>query len=318
MPPLWDTAWILWNPSAGRGRAKDIAQTVTRELERFSKETRFFSTQGESDLIRLASEARAQKVNLVWVAGGDGTVHLAARGLLENGQGPVPIMGILPLGSANDLAFGLDLKPGWWKEVTPRVASIDHGWIRCGPTPPKAFVNGVGLGFNAMVTIRSRGIRFVRGLALYTLALLQALVFDWKAQGWSVELDGKSLDAADSQGKNNKWLALSVMNGRREGNFDLAPGARLDDGQFELLAVRNLSRLRALTLLPSLLAGGLGERPPWLVRYHGRDLSIHSPMEITIHADGELLAVPGDAIQEAHIRLEPLGLPVLVGPRFSS
>ncbi len=337
--PQWKKARILWNPSAGRGRSASQAKVLAKQLESFADSTEFVSTEGPDHLIRSAAEARAQQFDLVWIAGGDGSVHLAARGLLENGIGPIPHLGILPLGSANDLAFGLDLKADWWKKGEAHAAVIDHGWIRCGQGPEIAFVNGAGLGINAMVTIRSRKISFVRGLGLYTLALLQALVLDWTRRRWHVCLEGRRLFSNDDpenspashfpklgnrdlEGEKNteraSWLALSVMNGRREGNFDLAPMARLNDGKFELLAVRDLSRLRALTFLPSLLVGGLGEKPPWLTRYRGKELTIKAAEDLAVHADGELLAVPGDSVREVSIRLQPLGLPVLVGPRFES
>lgn len=313
--PLWKQAWILWNPSAGRGRSQGLDQKIERELAPLAQSTRLLRTQSADHLRELAAQARAEGIDLVWVAGGDGTVHLACRGLLEKGQGPVPTLGILPLGSANDLAFCLGLRHGWWTNGSPQVARIDHGWIRINDQEPTAFVNGVGVGLNAMVTIRSRKIRFFRGLALYTFALLQALCWDWRELPWRITRDGDSWAPGPAS---RGWLALSVMNGRREGNFDLAPMANPADGKLELLGVVGLARWRALNLLPRLIAGGLGEHPPWVNRSGCRELGLESESDLAIHADGELVAVPGEQIRRVRITLEPGGLPVLVGPGFGA
>ena len=307
-------ARLILNPSAGRGRTANFAEKLQSQLGSLAQSIEVVFSQSAEDLRHLAAKSRREGVNLVIVAGGDGTVHLAARGLLEETQGTIPTLAILPLGSANDLAFALGLSDKWWEKPGWRVTAIDHGWIRINQKPAIAFVNGVGLGLNAMVTIRSRGIHWLRGIALYTTALLQSLLWDWRARSWKVRVDGRPiLEVEDQQG----LLALSVLNGRREGNFDLCPGAKLDDGLFVVMAVRTMSRFRALGLLPSLVNGSFGKGKGPIKLVEGTEIVIESPDDIPCHADGELVSIPGDGTNNVTILLVGKGLPVVVGPNFS-
>jgi len=308
-------ARLILNPSAGRGRTANFGEKLQSQLGPIAHSIEVFFSKSAEDLKQLAAKSRRDGVDLLIVAGGDGTVHHAARGILEEPLGTVPTLAILPLGSANDLAYALGLSDGWWQKPGWKVAAIDHGWIHLNQNPPVAFVNGVGMGLNAMVTIRSRGIHWLRGIPLYTAALLQSLLWDWRTRIWKVLVDSQPIpEVEDSCG----LLALSVLNGRREGNFDLCPGARLDDGQFVVMAVRPMSRFRALGLLPSLITGSFGNGKGPIRMLEGTQITVESPEDIPCHADGELVSVPGDGINKLSIRLVSKGLPVVVGPGFSS
>ena len=315
MPKPFSLARLILNPSAGRGRTANFAEKLVNQLGSLAHSIEIVYSKNAEDLKQLAATARREGVNLVIVAGGDGTVHFAARGLLEEPSGTIPTMAILPLGSANDLAFALGLSNGWWEKSDWRVETIDHGWIQLNQKSPIAFVNGVGMGLNAMVTIRSRGIHWLRGIPLYTTALLKSLVFDWRTRFWKVKVDGQPVPGVeDSKG----FLALSVLNGRREGNFDLCAGARLDDGKFVVMAVRPMGRFRALGLLPSLVSGSFGKGDGPIRMVDGTRIVVESPEDIPCHADGELVSVPGDGINHIKIQLVKKSLPVVVGQSFPS
>lgn len=315
MPQPFPRARLILNPSAGRGRMANFAEKLQNQMGSLAQSIEVVFSKSAEDLRQLAASSRRDGVDLVIVAGGDGTVHHAARGLLEEPLGTIPTLAILPLGSANDLAFALGLSKGWWEKSGWKVTSIDHGWIELNQNPSIAFVNGVGLGLNAMVTIRSRRIHWLRGILLYTTALLQSLLLDWRTRFWKVRVEGQPIpDAEDSCG----LLALSVLNGRREGNFDLCPGARLNDGQFVVMAVRPMSWFRALGLLPSLVTGSFGNGKGPIRMLEGTRIVVESPDDIPCHADGELVSVPGDGIRQLKIRLISKSLPVVVGPDFSS
>ncbi len=314
MTPAFSHARLILNPTAGRGRTARSSESLKNQLGLVTKSLDLVYSQNVLDLRNLASQARRDGVDLVLVAGGDGSVHHAARGLLEESLGKVPTLGILPLGSANDFAYSLDLAPGWWQKPGWKVGWVDHGWIQLDQKPSLAFVNGVGMGLNAMVTVRSQKIGWLRGIPLYTAALLQSLVWDWRKQFWKVLVNNQPLDKVAETGG---ILALSVLNGRREGNFDLCPSAKTDDGHFSVMAVRPMSRLRALGLLPSLVMGTFHQGKGPIHFSKGAHIVVESTEGIPCHVDGEVISIPEDGVKRVEIRLANKALSVIVGPSFS-
>ncbi len=136
------------------------------------------------------------------------------------------MLAVIPTGSANDYASSLGLDAHWWQQpdaVAPR--SVDVGVARAAGRS-RYFVNGLGLGFNGLVTLESRRIRWLQGLALYGLAVLRTLCFRYTLSGMTIRMD-------EGDERVVPTLALSLALGQREGNFVVAPNALLDDGLFD-------------------------------------------------------------------------------------
>jgi diacylglycerol kinase family enzyme len=150
----------------------------------------------------------------------------------------------------NDYAYTLGLL-AWWNlaERPPLdVVTVDVGVAAAGGKT-RRFVNGAGVGFNGMVTIEARKIRWLRGLPLYALGFLKAMAKHYATPATTLELDGNS--------SVSPTLALSVALGQREGGFPLAGPARLDDGRFYYLHVADLPRWQLMRYLPALITGNL-------------------------------------------------------------
>src|SRR5688572_13743683 len=96
---------IIYNPRAGRGRVGGQLARVRRLL---GTRADFRPTSRPGEASELATRAAAEGFAVVGAAGGDGTVHEVANGLLA-APGPTPVLAVLPLGSANDYAHALGL-----------------------------------------------------------------------------------------------------------------------------------------------------------------------------------------------------------------
>ena len=99
---------VLYNGQAGRAPDADI------EALRTLPGVDLVTCQDPDATIRAAREARQSGAELVVAAGGDGTVHLVANGLMQAGATAEtrPTLGVLPLGTGNDLARSLALPIG--------------------------------------------------------------------------------------------------------------------------------------------------------------------------------------------------------------
>jgi diacylglycerol kinase family enzyme len=239
---------------------------------------------------------------VVAAAGGDGTVHEVAAGILRAGR-PEATLAVLPLGSANDYAHSLGLEAGWWQRSDPGIGRrrVDVGLVRSGERA-RYFVNGLGLGFNGAVTLESRKIRRLQGLALYGLAFLRALWRGYEFPLMTVTLDG--------QGRTVPTLILSLAIGRREGNFTVAPDARLDDGLFDYVHAGPLARRELLRFLPGMVTGRLNLDHPAVWAGRCRHAQVRSEKPLIVHIDGEFFCLPQDDIRDIDVQLLPGALQV--------
>ncbi|MFI5234953.1 MAG: diacylglycerol/lipid kinase family protein [Gemmatimonadales bacterium] len=295
---------LLYNPVAGRGRARAVHERVLRAARGQWPDLQVLETRAPGDGVVLVREAARSGIERLLVVGGDGTVHEAANGILSAGIATLPAIGVVPCGTGNDFAkmtgtFHCSPEEALRRLARGRVVPFDTGeaW-------GERFVNSLGIGLDADVAHELRTVRRLRGTPAYALALLRTL---GKLRPRELEI------AVDGETWSGRWTAVVVGNGPIEGgSFRLTPAARPDDGHLDLCAVAELSLGRLLLLLPTLFWGGHGRFREVRLRAV-TTLSIVSPRrELMAHLDGEIRAPDTDRID---IRIHPATLPVLVGHR---
>src|SRR5262245_46075228 len=109
-------------------------------------------------------------------------------------------------------------------------------------------------------------------------------------------------------------LALSVLNGQREGNFPLRPAARLTDGLFDYMHATRLSRWHLVRYLPAMVTGKLPEQHKLLHLGRARRVEVQSEVPLCVHADGEFVCRPQDGISQVAVEMVPRRLRVEVYP----
>lgn len=166
------------------------------------------------------------------------------------------------------------------------------------------FVNTLGAGFNGMVTLESRRIRWLRGMPLYGLAFLKAVAKHFAAPRMRIRFDETERD--------EPTLALSINLGQREGGFPITPDADLTDGLFDYMHATRLSRWQLIRYLPSMATGQLPRNHPRIHLGRARRIEIQSDSPLCIHADGEFFALPEDRLSEAVVEVIPSRLRVEV------
>ena len=284
----------IFNPAAGRGRAARWRDELKRRLP---PETVLHPTERVGHGIDLAREAATQ-FDRVIAAGGDGTVHEVANGILLANR-PETVFAVVPIGSANDYAFSLGISAWWkagksWDELVPKT--LDVGTVRGGGRE-RYFVNGLGLGFNGYVSNEARGIRWLRGVPLYSLAVVRTLFKHFAAPKVTLELDGLPREVLA--------LVLSFAVGQREGGFPLALAAQLDDGLFDWLHVGDIRRWELIRYLPAMISGNLPKDHPKLHVGRCRNAKVGGDIPLCIHADGEMFALFEDGIRDVEVELLP-------------
>jgi diacylglycerol kinase family enzyme len=290
---------VIFNPHAGRRRAARRLASLRRQ---WGSHAAFWPTEGPGHAEELARAAAGRGFRVVAAAGGDGTVHEVGNGLLEAAR-PDVTFAVVPLGSANDYAHSLT----YWDGAAARAPhEVDVGLVRDERGRQRWFLCCLGLGLNGAVTLESRRIRRLQGIALYGLATLRALWYRYATPPMTLTIDGGPAWTAPT-------LLLSVLLGRREGGFVLAPQARLDDGLFDYVHAGALSRWEVLRFLPRLAATGPPPEYSKVRQGRCRELRLSSEAPLTVHIDGEFFCVPEDNVRTLEIRLLPHALRVQAG-----
>jgi diacylglycerol kinase (ATP) len=293
---------VIFNPAAGRSRARQRLESMSGG---WLTKAELWPTERPGHAIELARRAASNGFEIVAAAGGDGTVHEVANGVLQADRRDV-CFAVIPLGSADDYAHSLVYPHDGEPADTRRAKMVDVGLVRIGSGIERFFVCGVGIGLSACVTVESQQIRRLQGQLLYGLAALKAIWNRWDYLELTGTIDGKPLSM-------NPTLLISVLLGRREGGFVMAPEARLDDGWFDCVHAGNLTRWEALRMIPGISTMGPPRDHPKVHLRRCRHLVIESAQDLVIHTDGEILSRPEDRVRRVEIELLPARLLVRHG-----
>lgn len=232
-----DKAMLLHNPGAGDG------DTSRAELLRLLRRAGFKCSYSSTKPLRWVN-VEAADVDLLVLAGGDGTVRKIAGELLDRKvlDKKLPI-GLLPFGTANNIARTLDLPAsageiirGW---RTGKIRHFDVGRIE-GLNEPSFFLESFGYGLfpklmHEMKTQKKDEIEDPAARLLAALHVLYDLILSSPAKKCRLSIDDK-----DHSGT---FLLIEVMNIRSIGpNLNLAPEADPGDGEFDVVLIAENQR----------------------------------------------------------------------------
>jgi YegS/Rv2252/BmrU family lipid kinase len=166
---------IVFNPTAGAGRRRRLGRALAA-LRGLGLTPDVAETRAPGDARGIAADAAARGVGVVVAAGGDGTIAEVAAGL----AGSVAALGVLPLGTANVLAWelGVPIGPEQAAAVLAagRAGAVWPGIIRYPDGKQRLFVQMAGAGFDAAV-VHALDLRLKRrlGRAAYVAQALREM-----------------------------------------------------------------------------------------------------------------------------------------------
>jgi len=229
------------------------------------------------DARRFASEAGER--DLVVAAGGDGTLNEVLHGLMDLSEAARPILGIVPLGTANDFATGCGIP----RDPAKALALCLRGEpvpIDIGKANDNWFINAASSGFGAQITATtSPELKRLLGPAAYTVmgAILAINLHHYQGK----------LSLPDREITGSGPVAI-VGNGRQTGGgIQVAPHARIDDGLLDVLVVRQISPTALLAAARELQQ--LRPDGQYISYWQTPWLEVHPEEAIPVNLDGEPL-----------------------------
>lgn len=279
--------------AAGHGAAGSRLRALAEALAALgvAAETRQTTHPGHASA--LAEAAREQGCDRLIVAGGDGTLHEVAHGLLsEPGRGPGPAVGILPSGTGSDFVKMLKQPEDtgalarFW--LRPRPGEIDAA--RAGD---RYMVNTLGIGFDAQVGIQARNLRRdARGSCAGRRCMpwpWRRALLSYRAPPMTISVDG----AAQTLGV----AMLTINNGIHSGgSFQLTPGARIDDGVLDACLVpARASCFTFMQIVPK-ASSGAHAKDPRVRMARAKRFEIGGELPFAVQIDGEIVTEAARAL----------------------
>ena len=235
-----------------------------------------------------------EDLDLVIVGGGDGTLNGVVDSLVES---KLPL-GILPLGTANDLARTLNI-PLSIPEACEAIANgqlkyIDLGWVN-----GKHFFNVASLGLSVQITQNlSKGLKRRWGILAYAITAVKVIGQSrhFRAQ---IRVNGDLIKV--------KTIQIAVGNGRYYGGgMAVANDAAIDDGRLDLYSLELKHWWQIFPLLWTLPKGRQAILP-WVRTMAGEEIDIYTSKACHINTDGEITT-----LTPANFRVVPQALGVMV------
>ena len=308
---------VILNPVSGRGSGARARGIIEHSLRSAGVPFDLTETSGPGDAARLACAAALQNYDVIVSVGGDGTAHEVVGGLVQAAQTrgrwdtgePVGLLGLIPLGTGNDFAWRLRV-PENAPEAACRLLldgshrTIDVGRVTDERGRTEIFHNHFGAGFEAAAAIESLKIKHLHGLALYMLALSRIIPQYNTPVPVTVHYNGTVLT--------KPVLLVSVANGGRTGGgFKIAPEARPDDGELDLIVAHSPTIARILWLVPHFMRGTHVNKKKYVIMDRTTHLVLEAPEGMPVHLDGEIFRTDARRVE---VEVLPHRLQVIADP----
>ena len=295
--------YFIVNPASGRGRGRKALDWLRERLE---PDDELVVSEAPGDCERLAAGAATAGRPAVTVVGGDGTVAEVLNGIAASDFRAA--MGILPVGTANDLAIYVDIPNDWERALqivrAGHVRRVDVG-LATRADERRYFVTTAGAGVNAVIAGREQAEtdKAAGSPITYVGSVFRELL---RYRPIEVEITGEDVSYR------GPILMASVSNGEQEGGiFKLAPGARADDGFLHLLILGDVPTWqRPWYALQSMR--GRSQRLAKAQRHRLKAVTLRAVEETPFYLDGEYEPLPAGEVVE--IRVEEGRLGVIAPP----
>lgn len=298
------TAKVILNPYSNRWNSQKRWPLAEAALKAAGVDFELVVSESKGHIVPLAEQAVRDGCSPIIVAGGDGSLGDAINGIAKAAKSETEKLGpfgIMPLGSANDVAFALGL-PTDLNEVARVIARGKTREMDLGVLNGRYFINNSAAGLEPYVTLKHEKIHVIKGMVRYLVGAVQAILDKPEWHG-KVKWDDGSYEGPLS--------LVSIGNGRRTGGFFMTPHADPYDGKLALAFGYRPTRRGLFLALPRAFKEGKGSYVEMKGMYEVQttQISIHLDHPSPAHTDGELLP---QWLQDFEYQIQPKRLNVIV------
>lgn len=268
---------IIFNPLAGRKYPLNFKEKFLLDCQKHAPLVIFDWLETLPNVLTHLPRYDLTKYDRLIIIGGDGTIKDVANYLLKNNLN-VPL-GIIPAGSANVLASGLNLPRNYCDALNVALLGKPRAIDVCRLNNEEYFLTCLSVGFWTKVIDKTKIIHKAHwGFFAYLAKLLKywrlpKYDFNFTVDGQNRHLSGHTLVIANT---------LSVLKIQPRQKIDFA------DGRLEILINQNKTILGFLILIPAFFFGR--NRFPLLYKTQGKKISVDLTKlaDRVIQIDGEI------------------------------
>jgi diacylglycerol kinase (ATP) len=256
---------ILENPVAGSGKSSRISEQLAKELSARQIPYTIFTDYWPGDFENFSD---------IWLIGGDGTINYFINHYPDCNKPLALFKG----GTGNDFAWKL-YGDQCLEDQLQQVLHSTPKWIDAGKFNDTLFINCLGVGFDGEIIRSMKAIRILGGHLGYLLAVVLK-IFSFREYAFKISTETETW-------KEHFLLVMVVNSSRAGGGFFVAPDAKINDGQLDMVLCRKLPVLKRLKYLP-IIQKGKHLHLPFVIHRLGKKFSILAEFKMAIQADGEL------------------------------
>ncbi len=299
------TAKVILNPYSNRWKARARWPEAEAALKAAGVDFELVVSERPGHIVELSEQAVRQGFSPIIAAGGDGTIGEVVNGMAHAANSEKELLGplgILPLGTANDLVYNLGLP----LELQAAAQVIKAGSTKrmdVGKVNDRYFANNSAAGLEPYVTTKQVKITWISGILRYLVAAVWAIM-ERPKWGASIKWD---------DGEYNGPISLvTIGNGARSGGvFYMIPHADPFDGQLTFVYGFRPTRLAMLSTLPRAMKPDVGSyvEVDGIHEQKATWIKIHLENSSPAHTDGEIFS---NAIQDLEYSIFPARLQILM------
>ena len=268
---LWG---VVINPTSGQGRGAEVGKAVVGYFSKNDLKYQIITGISAENVRRDLDNFLKQNPTCSGVicVGGDGLAHLVLQSVVHK---RIPFA-VIPAGTGNDfvrtLEWPLDeLEYQLNKVTTQKPIEIDLGLV-----DGEWFGAVLSSGFDSVVNERANSLKWPSGPAKYNVAIALELPL-FKPTHFEIELDDRTLKT--------EAMLVAVGNGSSYGGgMRVCPGASLNDGLFDVMILKPISKIEFIKVFPKVYSG-MHVHHPEVDIYRTKKIRISS--NAVAYADGE-------------------------------
>lgn len=288
-----DKVQVIVNPYSARGKTEYRWESIKSVIKHYFDEFKFIFTEKPNQATEIAREVLSEGFNLIIGIGGDGTLNEIANGFFSDNSKKIindeASLGMIPSGTGSDFIRFLRIPRDFKKSVelikNSKQKKIDVGKITYpGPeseTSQKYFINVADFGLGADVIKKLSTVPESKRSPLSYYSGLLSTIKNYKSKNVTITINDEKIISG-------KYLIGAVANGGIfGGGMIIAPDAKIDDGYFDLILVKEMKKFEIIRNTHHLYRGTIVDHPKVEV-HRVKKLEVSSEEDVSLEFDGEL------------------------------
>ena len=265
--------YVIYNPLAGNGKAKEDAQLLQMLLD---EELEYY------DMTRITNYAAfisgMEKEDYLVIVGGDGTLNRFVND--TDGLEIAHEILYFPTGIGNDFAkdMGMGETPHSITAYLKDLSTVEVNGKRY------RFINGVGFGIDGYCCQIGDELRKIPGKKVnYTGIAIKGLLFHFAPRNAKVTVDGKEY------AYKKVWIAPTMHGKFYGGGMIPTPKQDRSSGKLSLMLFHGAGRLRTLCVFPSIFKGEHVKHTKMVAVHTGKEITVEFDRPTPLQIDGETI-----------------------------